>query len=488
MQRKELSSGQLRALLYASDVIGLTVGFAAVLLAVSFQARAGWGMLAGVSLLAAALGVLCMRSQELYLSRVNSIRTIELTRTIRALALTSGAMVVLDRVLQTGVRLRQIVAGAAVGLIVVMVGRSAFRVILQVQRRRGRYRRNVVVVGTDRYARKIVDLFRDHPETGVVVTACLGSREEAEASGIGELWAGELTEVSSIGGQAELTGVLLTPAVLELPELPFLVRDFHARGLHVQMITGQSSLHQRRVRALPVAYEPVLFIERASLRRTQRWLKRMFDIILSAVLIVLTAPVMAAVALLIRRDSPGPILFRQQRVGLHGSNFAVLKFRTMVVDAEALLAKLAATNERNGPLFKMDVDPRVTRIGHFLRLSSLDELPQLFNVLRGEMSLVGPRPALPKEVDEFSPTLRLRETVMPGITGLWQVEARDNPSFEAYHRMDLFYVDNWSLLLDLVILFGTVEQVLTRVLVRNRAEASAIDAGESTDLMSRSVA
>ena len=138
MQRKELSSGQLRALLYASDVIGLTVGFAAVLLAVSFQARAGWGMLAGVSLLAAALGVLCMRSQELYLSRVNSIRTIELTRTIRALALTSGAMVVLDRVLQTGVRLRQIVAGAAVGLIVVMVGRSAFRVILQVQRRRGR--------------------------------------------------------------------------------------------------------------------------------------------------------------------------------------------------------------------------------------------------------------------------------------------------------------------------------------------------------------
>ncbi|MEI2706508.1 MAG: hypothetical protein V9E89_14940 [Ilumatobacteraceae bacterium] len=171
-------------------MIGLTVGFAAVLLAVSFQARAGWGMLAGVSLLAAALGVLCMRSQELYLSRVNSIRTIELTRTIRALALTSGAMVVLDRVLQTGVRLRQIVAGAAVGLIVVMVGRSAFRVILQVQRRRGRYRRNVVVVGTDRYARKIVDLFRDHPETGVVVTACLGSREEAEASGIGELWAG----------------------------------------------------------------------------------------------------------------------------------------------------------------------------------------------------------------------------------------------------------------------------------------------------------
>lgn len=461
MQRKELSSGQLRALLYASDVIGLTVGFAAVLLAVSFQARAGWGMLAGVSLLAAALGVLCMRSQELYLSRVNSIRTIELTRTIRALALTSGAMVVLDRVLQTGVRLRQIVAGAAVGLIVVMVGRSAFRVILQVQRRRGRYRRNVVVVGTDRYARKIVDLFRDHPETGVVVTACLGSREEAEASGIGELWAGELTEVSSIGGQAELTGVLLTPAVLELPELPFLVRDFHARGLHVQMITGQSSLHQRRVRALPVAYEPVLFIERASLRRTQRWLKRMFDIILSAVLIVLTAPVMAAVALLIRRDSPGPILFRQQRVGLHGSNFAVLKFRTMVVDADQRLAEIAHLNESDGLLFKMKRDPRVTTVGRILRRYSFDEIPQFFNVLRGEMSVVGPRPPLPSETQGYDHRTSRRLLVRPGITGLWQISGRSDLSWEDSVRLDLSYVENWSMMSDLVIAAGTAKAVFS---------------------------
>ena len=136
----------------------------------------------------------------------------------------------------------------------------------------------------------------------------------------------------------------------------------------------------------------------------------------------------------------------------------------MTVDAESKLAELGGGNERQGPLFKMENDPRVTRVGRFLRDSSLDELPQLWNVLRGQMSLVGPRPALPAEVVNFSSELRMREQVMPGITGLWQVEARDNPSFEAYRRLDLFYVENWSLTLDLMILVGTVEQVLVRML------------------------
>ena len=135
----------------------------------------------------------------------------------------------------------------------------------------------------------------------------------------------------------------------------------------------------------------------------------------------------------------------------------------MVVNAESKLAELRADNYRQGPLFKMENDPRVTRVGRFLRDSSLDELPQLWNVLRGEMSLVGPRPALPDEVVNFTSELRMREQVMPGITGLWQVEARDNPSFEAYRRLDLFYVENWSITLDLMILIGTVEQVLIRM-------------------------
>ena len=157
------------------------------------------------------------------------------------------------------------------------------------------------------------------------------------------------------------------------------------------------------------------------------------------------------------------MLFRQRRVGRDGVEFEILKFRSMCVDAEARLAALRAEhNERSGPLFKLERDPRVTAIGRFIRAFSLDELPQLLNVLRGEMSLVGPRPALPSEVAEFPADLHARHLVRPGITGLWQVEARDNPSFGAYRRLDLFYVDNWSLLLDLIILLGTIEQVLVR--------------------------
>ena len=155
----------------------------------------------------------------------------------------------------------------------------------------------------------------------------------------------------------------------------------------------------------------------------------------------------------------------------------MLKFRTMVVDAEARLAEVQADNERSGPLFKLADDPRVTRIGDFLRGTSLDELPQLINVVKGDMSLVGPRPALRREVEAFPAELRARHGVRPGITGLWQVEARDNPAFDAYRRLDLFYVENWSLALDIVILLGTAEQLLLRpFLSRKQGEMATVTA------------
>ena len=160
------------------------------------------------------------------------------------------------------------------------------------------------------------------------------------------------------------------------------------------------------------------------------------------------------------------MLYKQQRVGRDGRLFEMVKFRSMVVDADARLAALEAGNERRGPLFKMEQDPRITRIGRFLRATSLDELPQLFNVLSGTMSLVGPRPALPSEVAEFPEELNARHQVRPGITGLWQVEARDNPSFEAYIRLDLFYVQNWTLATDLLILLGTVDHIVLRPLIK----------------------
>lgn len=189
--------------------------------------------------------------------------------------------------------------------------------------------------------------------------------------------------------------------------------------------------------------------------------KRLFDIVGATVVLLAILPVMAAVALLILVSDGRPILFRQVRVGCRGRHFTILKFRTMVSGAERMLDDLKAHNERRGPLFKMAHDPRVTRLGRFLRDSSLDELPQLLNVIRGDMSLVGPRPALPEETLEFRcEHLAARHLVRPGITGLWQISARDEAGFEAYEHLDRMYVERISPLLDLTILLRTVPAVL----------------------------
>ena len=255
------------------------------------------------------------------------------------------------------------------------------------------------------------------------------------------------------------------------------MREERRGGRELLFHPGLSGIDARRVKASPVANEALLYVESGSLSRTDLGLKRIFDIVVSASLLLIAAPLVAVIAVLIKRHDGGPVFFRQHRVGRNDSEFEMLKFRTMVVDAEARLAELHLDNQRSGPLFKLGVDPRVTRIGRFLRTTSLDELPQLINVLKGEMSLVGPRPALRSEVDEFPVELHERHRVRPGITGLWQVEARDNPAFDAYQRLDVFYVENWSLALDMVIMVGTVEQLLLRPFVSRRRGEMAMTAG-----------
>jgi lipopolysaccharide/colanic/teichoic acid biosynthesis glycosyltransferase len=178
--------------------------------------------------------------------------------------------------------------------------------------------------------------------------------------------------------------------------------------------------------------------------------------------LVFAAPIIAAFAIAVKRTDGGPALFRQQRVGRDGKSFTMLKLRTMVVDAEARLAELRKLNERTGPLFKMENDPRFTRVGKLMDATSINELPQLWNVLRGDMSLVGPRPALAREVATFNDRLLQRHRVKPGITGLWQVESRDDPSFADYERCDLFYVENWSIRLDIMIMLQTFVEVAKR--------------------------
>jgi exopolysaccharide biosynthesis polyprenyl glycosylphosphotransferase len=189
-------------------------------------------------------------------------------------------------------------------------------------------------------------------------------------------------------------------------------------------------------------------------------LKRVLDITLSSLALVVLSPLLLVIAIAVKLDSPGPIFYRARRIGRKGRTFNCMKFRTMVTNAEQLKEKLAHMNERDGILFKMTNDPRITRVGRVLRKYSLDEIPQFFNVIRGDMSLVGPRPPIASEVERYDLAHLRRLDVLPGITGLWQVEARQDPSFDSYISLDTAYVENWNLWLDLKILVRTISVVI----------------------------
>ena len=184
------------------------------------------------------------------------------------------------------------------------------------------------------------------------------------------------------------------------------------------------------------------------------------DIFLSALIIVILMPLLLLIALLIRLEDKGPVFFKQERVGMNGRRFVCFKFRTMIVNAEQLLDELKDRNESDGPTFKIENDPRITKIGRILRKTSLDELPQFYNVIKGEMSIVGPRPPLLREVKQYERSQLRRLSMKPGITCIWQVSGRNSVSFKEWMRMDLEYIDNWSLWLDIKIMLKTVGVVL----------------------------
>jgi exopolysaccharide biosynthesis polyprenyl glycosylphosphotransferase len=231
--------------------------------------------------------------------------------------------------------------------------------------------------------------------------------------------------------------------------VPFALPAYAFRLERAQAIDGEAVsdgyLHYQTMRPQPL----------------QLSLKRLFDIVISGAALWLLLPLLAVVIALIKLTSRGPVFFRQNRVGLHGRKFSMLKFRSMVVNAEALKASLARGNEQTGPVFKMRNDPRVTAIGRFIRKYSIDELPQLVNVLRGDMSIVGPRPPVPAEVAQYDAWQRRRLSVRPGLTCIWQVSGRNQISFEDWMYLDMQYIDNWSLMRDFNLIFRTVPIVIT---------------------------
>jgi exopolysaccharide biosynthesis polyprenyl glycosylphosphotransferase len=454
--------GLLREILILADVAALLSAWSLALLISSGSPRAVVESL-GIAVLVSGAGVWLMYAHELYLSRISTVRSLELARVVRSIALTVIAAIAIARVLSLPVRIRELAVGGLVSLLMVVIARSSYRSWLNEARRSGRHLRDILLVGADRDAAELYDLISTHPEAGFRVVGVTGDRTEATANGLAGLYCGPVDDTLMAAQSRHVSGVIVSVGAVPADGLNGLLRILQLARLHIHLSNGVRGTDYRRLRAAPIMYEPLFYLESSpGFERHKVILKRALDLTVSVAVLLVAAPVFVACALAVKLQDGGPVFFKQVRVGRDGEPFKVFKFRTMVVDAEAKLAELMANNARSGPLFKMDRDPRITRIGRFLRSSSLDELPQLLNVLRGEMSLVGPRPALPREVESFDDELVLRNKALPGITGLWQVEARDNPSFSAYRRLDLFYVHNWSLSLDLIILLATAEQVVAK--------------------------
>lgn len=323
-------------------------------------------------------------------------------------------------------------------------------------RARGSCMRRVVVVGhADVIADLICELRRETHHGLTIVAACVAGRARP-ASIDGVPVAGWLTDVADVVRRR----VADTVAVLACPEmtgtrLRDLAWELEKSGTDLCVAPALIDVAGPRTTIRPVAGLPLLHVDHPDLRGFRWLIKSAFDRTVALGALIALLPLLAGIAVMIRLTDPGPALFRQIRVGKDGRLFTVYKFRTMVADAEARKTDLIALNESDGLLFKIRRDPRVTRIGGWLRRYSMDELPQFINVLIGDMSLVGPRPALPSETDSYGHRVRRRLAVKPGITGLWQVSGRSDLPWEESVRLDVRYVENWSFVLDLQILWKT---------------------------------
>ncbi|GAA4514429.1 sugar transferase [Nonomuraea ferruginea] len=357
---------------------------------------------------------------------------------------------------QTVIARSFVLAMLPLALIATLCFRYRMRKRLHRRRAVGEYMREVIAVGHRESILDLVMQFRRQPYHGMrVVGACLpAERQDDDLDGIPIL--GTFADVAGVVARTGADAV----AVLACPELD----GAALRRLAWSLETARTDLFVApalldvagpRISIRPVAGMPLLHVEHPEFDGARQFVKSVFDrLVAVAALLVLALPLLA-IAVLIRVTSAGPALFHQTRVGRRGKEFRLVKFRTMVTDAERLKDGLAGANEFDSVLFKMRNDPRITGIGAFLRRYSLDELPQLLNVVRGEMSLVGPRPPLREEVAQYGADVRRRLVVKPGLTGLWQVSGRSDLTWEESVRLDLRYVENWSLVLDLQILWKT---------------------------------
>jgi exopolysaccharide biosynthesis polyprenyl glycosylphosphotransferase len=392
----------------------------------------------------------------------------EYRRVVSATLATIGVVAVLLMIFRPEYARGYLAVAFPLGLALLLIGRNLARYTLVRARRRGKCVVSVLAVGDVRAVRSLVQsLSRGWPYGYAVVGVCLTGRSSGgtlEIPGVGA--------VPVLGDEGRVHDAILktnadTVALTTTDHLgPEGVRElsWDLHKLHVDLVVtpGVVDVAGPRLTIRPVAGLPLIHVEKPQYSGTKKVQKRAFDYFVSFSALFVTAPIMIAAAIAIKLTSRGPVFYKSERIGLEGQPFQMIKFRTMVDGADKQVANLAELNEsQGGVLFKIKEDPRITPVGKLLRKYSIDELPQFFNVLRRDMSVVGPRPPLRREVDTYNDQVRRRLLVLPGITGLWQVSGRSDLSWEDSVRLDLSYVENWSITNDVLIAVKTIRTIAT---------------------------
>ena len=453
---------------YRRAAVGLDLGGAALAGALGYFSRFGDMPARQYALASLAVPLMWACAVALahgYESRFLGVSSEEYRAVARAAAVLVAVVALASYAGQLEIARQYVVITVPAAMVLSLVGRRALRKRLSRLRSQGQCLQRTVVIGRADSAADLIAQIQNAPGHGMeVVAACVSNldtrwTESSHLAGVPVFGFPEEALSAVDLFDAEVVAVTSHPDLVG-HSLRRLAWSLEERKVDLVVSPGILEVAGPRLSIRPAAGMPLLHVERPVMAGSRRVVKSLVDKVLTLGLILAAFPALLVVGLLVRLDSRGPIFFRQKRVGAQGEEFDMLKFRTMVVDAEARLAELTAQHDGNAVLFKMKDDPRVTRIGKVLRRYSVDELPQLVNVLKGQMSLVGPRPPLPREVAGYEPDAIRRLRVRPGLTGLWQVSGRSDLSWEESLRLDLWYVDNWSLVLDLQILFRTARAVL----------------------------
>ena len=458
---------KLRRLLVGVDIAAISAALLLTYLA-RFGAMAdvevGGSTFLTYDLVAVAVGLLWLLFLAAKDSRRPSIMGAgleEYRRVLSASFYTFGLVAILSYLLRADVSRAFFIAALPMGTLLLLVGRWVARSALNRARVSGRALTSTLIVGDETEVRDALEKLRRQPGAGFVPTAvCLaGADAHSTAATVSGLPAVRDDELLHYVGKRELGAIVIAGGLArqQIRELAWQLENSTTQLMFVPRLTDVAG---PRLSVSAAQGLDLLHVELPRYSGAKYWLKRSFDVAFSAAALVALSPVMAAIALVIKLEDGGPIVFHQERVGHQGSVFRIQKFRTMHLNAEARLAELRSHSMTQGPLFKMERDPRVTRVGGILRKYSLDELPQFWTVLRGHMSIVGPRPHLAHELAEFPDAGLRRLLIKPGITGLWQVSGRSDLSLEDAIRLDLRYVENWSLTGDMAIILKTIRAAI----------------------------